>query len=117
MDFGGHLGFKNQVFDYTFGTTTQSNDFCIWNRVFVVNEYILDILKSKMATKIHWGKNGLQITLEIRCLTPKVRYGTIVDDTPSYLATISLFSLADVIYCPLEVLPKQEGLISLHTKW
>ena len=61
-------------------------------------------LDSQIAVKKK--KNGDVDCLEVCCLKPKVKPGTLLKDTPTRLSDVKL---ADVVYGPLEVIPMKSG--------
>ena len=44
-------------------------------------------------------------SVELRCLKPKVRTGTALEDIPDHLPDIGVFHIADAIAGPLKVIP------------
>ena len=52
-------------------------------------------------------------SLEIRCLKNKIGSDTILGDTPAHCSDISLFSLENFIYGPLEVIPVRGNKINV----
>ena len=72
------------------------------------------IYETKCGSRLFVGKiqrwflqdeSGHVDCVEVHCPKPKVGSGTVLEDTPTHLPDISVFSLVDVIYGPLEVVP------------
>jgi hypothetical protein len=76
-----------------------------WYGVIFSNKRCNQLFIGKVLRRLLVDENGPVESIEFRCLKPKVGSGTVIDDTPLHLPDISLFSLSDIIYGPLEVIP------------
>ena len=63
------------------------------------------LLIGKILRRFLKDEEGPVESLEIRCLKYKIGSSTILEDTPAHCPDISLFSLENIIYGPLEVFP------------
>ena len=80
-----------------------------WYAVIYATKQARHLCVGKMLKCFLLKENGDVDCLEVPCLKPKVRSGTLLEDTPTHLPDVSLFKLADVVYGPLEVILMKAG--------
>lgn len=81
-----------------------------WYAVLYSKKQAKQLFVRKIGKCFLLDEDGPVDSVEVCCLKLKVGSGTLLDDTQSHLpADISQFSLADVIYGPLEVVPMRAG--------